>query len=44
MKLGNLKVTDLTKTLDPKTESRRCHLLRFNTGGAIPDFHTPLWI
>lgn len=38
--LGNLKVIDLTKTLDPATESRRCHLFRFNTGGPIPDFHT----
>ena len=38
--LGNLRVIDLTKKLDPKTESRRCHLFRFNTGGPIPDFHT----
>ncbi len=38
--LGNLKVIDLTKVLDPKTESRRCHMYRFNTGGSIPDFHT----
>lgn len=38
--LGNLRVVDLTKGLDPKTESRRCHLYRFNTGGPIPDFHT----
>lgn len=38
--LGDLRVVDLTKTLDPKTESRRCHLYRFNTGGPIPDFHT----
>ncbi len=38
--LGNLRVVDLTKILDPKTESRRCHLTRFNTGGPIPDFHT----
>lgn len=39
--LGNgLKVIDLTKPLDPKTESRRCHLIRYNTGGPIPDFHT----
>ena len=36
--LGNgLKVIDLTKPLDPKTESRRCHLIRYNTGGPIPD-------
>lgn len=39
-KLGDLRVVDLTKMLDPKTESRRCHLYRFNTGGPIPDFHT----
>lgn len=39
--LGNgLRVVDLTKVLDPATESRRCHLFRFNTGGPIPDFHT----
>ncbi|SCP99444.1 cyclase family protein [Anaerobium acetethylicum] len=38
--MGKLKVVDLTKILDPKTESRRCHLWRFNTGGPIPDFHT----
>ena len=38
--IGNLRVIDLTKPLDPKTESRRCHLFRFNTGGPIPDFHT----
>ena len=28
------------KYLDPATESRRCHMYRFNTGGPIPDFHT----
>jgi len=39
-KMGDLKVIDLTKVLDPKTESRRCGLTRFNTGGPIPDFHT----
>ncbi len=38
--MGNLRVVDLTKVLDPKTESRRCGLTRFNTGGPIPDFHT----
>lgn len=38
--LGDLRLVDLTKTLDPRTESRRCHLWRYNTGGAIPDFHT----
>jgi hypothetical protein len=40
--LGNLHIVDLTKTLDPNTETRRCRLWRFNTGGAIPDFHTIL--
>jgi kynurenine formamidase len=38
--MGKLRVIDLTKMLDPKTETRRCGLTRFNTGGAIPDFHT----
>lgn len=38
--MGNLRVIDLTKFLDPATETRRCHLFRFNTGGPIPDFHT----
>lgn len=38
--LGKLRVIDLTKYLDPETETRRCKLFRFNTGGAIPDFHT----
>jgi arylformamidase len=39
-KMGNLRVVDLTKPLDPETETRRCHLFRFNTGGPIPDYHT----
>ncbi|MGN0157748.1 MAG: cyclase family protein [Brotaphodocola sp.] len=38
--MGNLRIVDLTKVLDPKTETRRCGLTRFNTGGPIPDFHT----
>lgn len=38
--MGKLRIIDLTKYLDPATEARRCHLLRFNTGGPIPDFHT----
>ena len=38
--LQGLRVVDLTKPLDPATETRRCHLFRFNTGGPIPDFHT----
>lgn len=39
-KMGNLRVIELSKPLDPATETRRCHLFRFNTGGPIPDFHT----
>ena len=35
-----LRIVDLTKVIDPSTESRRCNLWRFNTGGAVPDFHT----
>lgn len=38
--MGGLRIVDLTKHLDPATESRRCHMYRFNTGGPIPDFHT----
>ena len=38
--MGKLRVVDLSKQLDPATESRRCRLFRFNTGGRIPDFHT----
>lgn len=38
--MGSLRIVDLTKVLDPETESRRCGLTRFNTGGPIPDFHT----
>ena len=29
--MGNLRIVDLTKTLDPKTETRRCHLYRAST-------------
>lgn len=39
-KMGDLRVIELSKALDPATETRRCHLFRFNTGGRIPDFHT----
>ena len=39
-RMGNLRVVDLTKFVDPATETRRCKLHRFNTGGPIPDFHT----
>ncbi len=38
--MGNLRIVDLTKQLDPATETRRCHMYRFNTGGPIPDYHT----
>jgi len=38
--MGNLHIVDLTKVLNPNTESRRCRLWRYNTGGDIPDFHT----
>ena len=38
--IGKLRVVDLSKIIDPATETRRCHLFRFNTGGVIPDFHT----
>lgn len=37
---NGLRVIDLSKMIDPKTETRRCKLDRFNTGGNIPDFHT----
>ena len=40
--LNGYRVVDLTKVLDPATESRRCHLIRYNTGGPITDFHTAL--
>ena len=39
--LGNgMRLVDLSKLVDPATETRRCKLFRFNTGGPIPDFHT----
>lgn len=38
--LNGLRIVDLTKELDPSTETRRLKLDRFNTGGPIPDFHT----
>ncbi|MDO4804343.1 MAG: cyclase family protein [Lachnospiraceae bacterium] len=37
---GGLRLVDLSKLVDPATETRRCKLFRFNTGGPIPDFHT----
>ncbi len=38
--LGSLRIVDLSKEIDPTTETRRCNLHRFNTGGPIPDYHT----
>lgn len=38
--LNGYRMIDLSKILDPATETRRCKLYRFNTGGAIPDYHT----
>lgn len=38
--VNGLRVVDLSKYIDPATETRRCNLHRFNTGGPIPDFHT----
>ena len=38
--MNGLRIVDLSKHIDPATETRRCHLHRFNTGGPIPDFHT----
>lgn len=35
-----VRLIDLSKPIDPETETRRCSLHRFNTGGLIPDFHT----
>jgi len=40
--MNGLRVVDLSKSLDPATETRRCRLRRFNTGGPIPDFHTDM--
>lgn len=38
--MNGLRIVDLTKPLDPKSETRRCWLWRYNTGGPIPDYHT----
>ena len=38
--LNGYRVVDLSKIINPGTETRRCKLYRFNTGGAIPDYHT----
>ena len=40
--MNGLRIIDLSKELDPETESRRCKIRRFNTGGPIPDFHTDM--
>ena len=40
--MNGLRLVDLSKALDPATETRRCSLRRFNTGGPIPDFHTDM--
>ena len=40
--IGQYRIIDLSKPLDPETETRRCSLRRFNTGGPIPDFHTDM--
>jgi kynurenine formamidase len=42
--LGKLRIIDLTKLVDPATETRLCNLHRFYTGGHIPDYHTNLEI
>lgn len=38
--MNGLRIIELSKLVDPATETRRCRLHRFNTGGPIPDFHT----
>lgn len=38
--MGKLRIIDLSKQLDPASETRRCNLFRFNTGGPIPDYQT----
>ena len=38
--MGKFRVIDLSKQLDPESETRRCYLFRFNTGGPIPDYQT----
>ncbi|MGN0353914.1 MAG: cyclase family protein [Muricoprocola sp.] len=40
--MNGLRIVDLTKGLDPKSESRRCHVHRYQTGGPIPDWHSEL--
>ena len=40
--MNGLRIVDLTKGLDPRSESRRCHVHRYQTGGPIPDWHSEL--
>lgn len=40
--MNGLRIVDLTKGLDPTTESRRCSVHRYQTGGPIPDWHSEL--
>jgi len=42
MSASSIRIVDLAKVLDPTTETRRCKIRRFNTGGPIPDFHTDM--
>lgn len=42
MSASSIRIIDLAKVLDPTTETRRCKIRRFNTGGPIPDFHTDM--
>ena len=41
--IGSLHIVDLTKVLDPNTETRRCRLWRFNTHGECPYHHDEEW-
>ncbi len=40
--MNGLRIVDLTKGLDPRSEDRRCHVHRYQTGGPIPDWHSEL--
>lgn len=40
--MNGLRIIDLTKGLDPRSESRRCSVHRYQTGGPIPDWHSEL--
>ena len=39
---NGLRIIDLTKGLDPVSETRRCSVHRYQTGGPIPDWHSEL--